>query len=108
VEVSKANTRFIFDTADEKNTRCAKHEIRQKKLSKDLSHLTVQEGVVGGGRNPLLVPILAQQPDVRVLGLIFGKVQTKVFENGRGGWNGGRSLRNGTRGAEGGGRGQRG
>ena len=81
------------------------HAIPKKKQSWIVSYLTVQEGVVVGGGNPLLVPGLTEKLRGGVLGLILGKVEAEGLEgdglgDGRGRSGGGRAG-----GGEGGGRG---
>ena len=76
-----------------------------KKQSRPVSYLTVQEGVVVGGGNPLLVPGLAEELGRGVLGLVLGKVEAEGLEGDRLGDRLGRSGGGRTGGGEGGGRG---
>ena len=69
-------------------------------------YLTVQEGVVVGGGDPLLVPGLAEELGRGVLGLILGKVEAEGLEgDGLGDGGLGRPGGDGAGGGEGGGRG---
>ena len=81
------------------------HAIPPKKQSRPVSYLTVQEGVVVGGGNPLLVPGLAEELGRGVLGLVLGKVEAEGLEGDRLGDRLGRSGGGRTGGGEGGGRG---
>jgi hypothetical protein len=85
--------------------RCAVFFTQDKiQRANQLAYLTVQEGVVVGGGNPLLVPGLTEKLRGGVLGLILGKVEAEGLEGDGLGDGLGRSGGCGPGGSEGGGR----
>ena len=80
------------------------HAIPPKQQIWAVSYLTVQEGVVVGGGDPLLVPGLAEELGRGVLGLILGKVKAEGLEGDGLGDRLGRSGGGRAGGGEGGGR----